>query len=294
MLHSHASRVAIRSWVRRCAGHRQVMASAADLSTALDKPAAGRRLPRSARLHLIREPDHQQAVPIAATLVGLRFEFYATEGTAATLTGSGNRGEAGAEAQRGNRRRADSHRPHPPWALRSRDQYAGGPQRALGRLRDPRGGARARCRASRRSPAQPPPCTRSRRRRASGGPSPSRSGSMQSSASPSRHSVTSSEPIGPYTLLRLERGDLRPQRCGDFVSCSRPRDGCCRGRSSSASRRPASSPSSSDRSGRGRGALPAAGRRRDSRARPLGHGYRLDVERPLLVGGGSGSRRCLS
>jgi carbamoyl-phosphate synthase large subunit len=70
----------------------EVMASAADLSTALDKAerAAGRRLPRSGSVFIsIREPDHEQAVPIAATLVGLGFELYATEGTAATLAAAG-------------------------------------------------------------------------------------------------------------------------------------------------------------------------------------------------------------
>jgi carbamoyl-phosphate synthase large subunit len=70
----------------------EVMASAGDLSTALDKAerAAGRRLPRTGSVFIsIREPDHQQAVPIAATLVGLGFELYATEGTAATLVAAG-------------------------------------------------------------------------------------------------------------------------------------------------------------------------------------------------------------
>ena len=70
----------------------EVMASAADLSTALDKAerAAGRRLPRSGSVFIsIREPDHQQAVPIAATLVGLGFELYATEGTAETIARAG-------------------------------------------------------------------------------------------------------------------------------------------------------------------------------------------------------------
>jgi len=70
----------------------EVMASAADLSTALDKAerAAGRRLPRSGSVFIsIREPDHQQAVPIAATLAGLGFELHATEGTAATLAAAG-------------------------------------------------------------------------------------------------------------------------------------------------------------------------------------------------------------
>jgi carbamoyl-phosphate synthase large subunit len=70
----------------------EVMASAADLPTALDKAerAAGRRLPRSGAVFIsIREPDHQQAVPFAATLAGLGFTLYATEGTAATLAAAG-------------------------------------------------------------------------------------------------------------------------------------------------------------------------------------------------------------
>jgi len=70
----------------------EVMASAGDLSTALDKAerAAGRRLPRAGSVFIsIREPDHQQAVPIAATLVGLGFHLYATEGTAGTLAAAG-------------------------------------------------------------------------------------------------------------------------------------------------------------------------------------------------------------
>ena len=99
------------------------MASAADLSTALDKAerAAGRRLPRSGSVFIsIREPDHQQAVPIAATLVGLGFELYATEGTAATLAAAGHRGRAGAQAQRGDGGRADGRRPDPPRPLRPR------------------------------------------------------------------------------------------------------------------------------------------------------------------------------
>jgi carbamoyl-phosphate synthase large subunit len=70
----------------------EVMASASELSTALDKAerAAGRRLPRAGSVFIsIREPDHRQAVPIAATLAGLGFELYATEGTAATLAAAG-------------------------------------------------------------------------------------------------------------------------------------------------------------------------------------------------------------
>jgi carbamoyl-phosphate synthase large subunit len=70
----------------------EVMASAAELSTALDKAerAAGRRLPRSGSVFIsVRELDKKSAVPIAATLAGLGFELYATEGTAATLAAAG-------------------------------------------------------------------------------------------------------------------------------------------------------------------------------------------------------------
>src|SRR5437773_1790052 len=69
--------------------------------------------------------------------------------------------------------------------------------------------------------AQPPPCTRSRRR-ARSRPCLSRSGSMPSSVSPSRHRVTASEPVGPYTLLRLERGDLEPGAPGQFFMLEAP------------------------------------------------------------------------
>src|SRR5690348_184154 len=69
----------------------EVMASAADLPTALAKAerAAGRKLPTSGAVFLSIRPDEQKAaVPIAATLVGLGFKLFATEGTAATLAGA--------------------------------------------------------------------------------------------------------------------------------------------------------------------------------------------------------------
>jgi len=75
----------------------EVMASASDLPTALAKAerAAGRALPSAGAVFLsIRPPDQPQAVPIAATLVGLGFTLYATEGTAATLAGAGIEVEA--------------------------------------------------------------------------------------------------------------------------------------------------------------------------------------------------------
>jgi carbamoyl-phosphate synthase large subunit len=66
----------------------EVMASAGDLPTALAKAerAAGRKLPTFGSVFLSIRPEEQKAaVPIAATLAGLGFELYATEGTAETL-----------------------------------------------------------------------------------------------------------------------------------------------------------------------------------------------------------------
>ena len=87
----------------------EVMASAADLPTALAKAerAAGRPLPRSGAVFLsIRPPEKRAAVPIAATLAGLGFELYATEGTAATLAGAGLEVEAVRKLSEAVRRRA--------------------------------------------------------------------------------------------------------------------------------------------------------------------------------------------
>jgi carbamoyl-phosphate synthase large subunit len=70
----------------------EVMASAADLPTALAKAerAAGRKLPHEGAVFLsIRPAEQKSAVPIAATLAGLGFRLYATEGTAGTLAGAG-------------------------------------------------------------------------------------------------------------------------------------------------------------------------------------------------------------
>ena len=73
------------------------MASAADLPTALAKAerAAGRALPPAGSVFLsIRQAEQRSVVPIAATLAGLGFTLFATEGTAATLTGAGLEVEA--------------------------------------------------------------------------------------------------------------------------------------------------------------------------------------------------------
>jgi carbamoyl-phosphate synthase large subunit len=75
----------------------EVMASAADLPTALAKAerAAGRTLPAAGAVFMsIRQSEQKAAVPVAATLLGLGFALYATEGTAATLNGAGLQVEA--------------------------------------------------------------------------------------------------------------------------------------------------------------------------------------------------------
>jgi NAD(P)H-flavin reductase len=111
---------------------------------------------------------------------------------------------------------------------------------------------------------------------------------MPSLAPRSRHRVTGSERVGLYTLLRLERGDVDPGVPGQFFMLEAPG-------------RPLPRPFSLclappgelaflvDPIGPGTEALCAL--RTDDEINvlgPLGSGYRLDVERPLLVGGGIG------
>jgi dihydroorotate dehydrogenase electron transfer subunit len=111
---------------------------------------------------------------------------------------------------------------------------------------------------------------------------------MQSLASPSRHRVTGSEPLGPYTLLRLERGALESGVPGQFFMLEaparllpRPFSLCLAPAGELAFLvdpiGPGTQALSELRTGDEIGVLG-----------PLGRGYRLDVERPLLVGGGIG------
>src|SRR3954465_15151005 len=157
--------------------------------------------------------------------------------------------------------------------------------------------SRVACRASRRPPGPPRPCTRSRLR----GPSrrcPSRNGSMQSLASPTRLKrvfdskrtlgVTGSERVGPYTLLRLERGDLDPGAPGQFFMLEAP--GRLLPRPFSLCLAPPGELAFLvDPIGPGTEALCRlrAGNEIDVLG-PLGQGYRLHRDRPPLPGGGGG------
>ena len=100
--------------------------------------------------------------------------------------------------------------------------------------------------------------------------------------------VVGVEAVGAYTLVRVERGSLAPGVPGQFFMVEAP-GASSPGRSRSARPREASSGSSSTRS------APALRRSRGLETGdriavfgPLGNGFRLDVPRPLLVGGGIG------
>jgi len=96
------------------------------------------------------------------------------------------------------------------------------------------------------------------------------------------------EPVGPYSLVRVERGGLEPGEPGQFFMLEAP------GRPLPRPMSLCTAPPGElgflvDAIGPGTRALAALepGDELDVFG-PLGNGYRLDVERPLLVGGGIG------
>jgi dihydroorotate dehydrogenase electron transfer subunit len=103
-----------------------------------------------------------------------------------------------------------------------------------------------------------------------------------------RRSVLASERIGPYTLLRLDRGGLDPGAPGQFFMLEAP--GRLLPRALSLCLAPPRELAFLlEAVGPGTEALSAL--ERGDRIHvfgPLGNGFRLDVERPLLVGGGIG------
>ena len=102
------------------------------------------------------------------------------------------------------------------------------------------------------------------------------------------HSVVATEPVGPYTLLRLERGDLDPGIPGQFFMLEAPGRVLPRPMSLSLAP-PGELGFLFEPVGPGTRALAEleAGDRIGIIG-PLGNGFRLDVDRPLLVGGGIG------
>jgi dihydroorotate dehydrogenase electron transfer subunit len=100
--------------------------------------------------------------------------------------------------------------------------------------------------------------------------------------------VIGAEAVGPYRLLRVERGDLVPGVPGQFFMLEAP--GRLLPRPMSLCLAPAGELAFLiDAVGPGTRALCELGRGdRLGVLGPLGNGYRLDVERPLLVGGGIG------
>jgi dihydroorotate dehydrogenase electron transfer subunit len=100
--------------------------------------------------------------------------------------------------------------------------------------------------------------------------------------------VAGSEPVGPYTLLRLERGGLDPGVPGQFFMLEAPARLLPRPMSLCFAP-PGELAFLIDPIGPGTRALCAIGRGDELAVLgPLGNGFRLDVHRPLLVGGGIG------
>src|SRR5438874_5303672 len=146
-------------------------------------------------------------------------------------------------------------------------------------------------RVSPRSRAPEPP-SRRWRRRASRSRSRSRSGTRPSGSSGvprrERRRVAGVEAIGPYVLLRVERGSLEPGVPGQFFMLEAP--GRVLPRAFSLCLAPRGELGFLiDPVGPGSRSL-AALEPGDEIAvfGPLGNGFRLDVPRPLLVGGGIG------
>jgi dihydroorotate dehydrogenase electron transfer subunit len=103
-----------------------------------------------------------------------------------------------------------------------------------------------------------------------------------------RRNVVANEPVGPYRLLRTDRGGLEPGRPGQFFMLEAP--GRLLPRPMSLCLAPTRELAFLiDGIGEGTRALCAL-QPGDSLniLGPLGNGFRLDVERPLLVGGGIG------
>ena len=226
----------------------------------------------------------------ARTLLGLGFELVATGGHGRAL----ERRRLDRAGPQASSKGDASRRPDLSAAARCRPrrQHARGPQRPLRRLRDPRGGALARVPCITTLSGARGGRARDRERARRAGASRSRSGSMPR-REPRR--VVGVEAVGPYTLLRLERGGARPRRARPVLHARGARPACCRGRSRSASRRAGELgvPDRPDRPGHARRS--ARSSRGDEIARLRPARQRLPARRRrgrCSSAAGSGSRRC--
>ena len=103
-----------------------------------------------------------------------------------------------------------------------------------------------------------------------------------------RRKVVASERVGPYTLLRVARGGVSPGEPGQFFMLQAPGHVLPRAMSLCLAP-PGELAFLIDPVGPGTRALCALSRGDDVGVLgPLGRGFRLDVARPLLVGGGIG------
>ena len=267
----------------------EVMASASDLPTAFAKAerAAGRPLPRDGVVFLsVREDDKAAAVPVAAALVGLGFQVVATEGTARTLRG------AGLEVEEVRKVSTPGDEPSVVDLIRrgrcnlvvNTPEGGSGPRSDGYLIREAALAARIPCITTIAGPQRP--STRSRM------PAPRprsrcRSGSM-SRPRRERRNVVAVEAVGPYVLVRVARGGLDPGRPRTVLHARSPRP-----RAAAAdvalpcAARGARVPARSDRPRHGALAELEPGESIHVFG-PLGNGFRLDVDRPLLVGGGIG------
>ena len=207
----------------------EVMASAADFPTAFAKAerAAGRPLPADGTAFLsVRDADKPAAIEVAASLSSSASALVATAGTAHALAAAGlavervrkvaEDGEGPTVVDLVRRGRCD---------LVVNTPFGDSGARSDGYLiREAALAARIPCITTIAGAARGRR-TRSPTRRATS-PCRCRSGSVRRSE---RLSVVANEAVGPYALLRVERGGSSPA-FPDSSSCSRRPVGCCRGR----------------------------------------------------------------
>ena len=284
----------------------EVMASAADLPTALAKAerAAGRPLPTSGTAFLsVRDEDKPAAVAVAAALAGLGLRAGRDGGHRANAPRRGARDRGDREGRGRSGRRGDRRRSRPSRPLRPRDQHAAGERGPRRRLPHPRGRPR-RARAVRDDDLRRCGGRARDRERAGGvgalaagahrerGVSEAAATSPRDTVSPgarrARLRVAGTDSVGPYTLLRLERGEIEPGIPGQFFMLEapgrllpRPMSLCLAPPGELAFLMEPIGPGTSALCALEPGdAIHVFG--------PLGNGFDLDVARPLLVGGGIG------